>query len=318
MPDLDASLTPLELPADSWAEDGLAASVGEINQASSSEPEPASWPKAASAAFPGLGGALLLWLLFEAVTLSVVMVCFALRLRMDWYSQMLLRVAIAWPLVLRAGVRRSGVPFRDAVPQGSFSASIIPPLLLGSFGAAIMLRHLASVVDVPWFRGALSLGIPSDYWISAFLGAVVVAPVAEEMFFRGLVLRGFVARYSPFHAVWLSALLFAMCHMNVWQFVFTFPLGMVNAWLVLRTGSVVPGIVSHATINFTSTLLMVPMLEAFGHGVAARHELAGRSPPLILMLGVLMAAGGGYFVWRELAASSVRAGETLDSERESS
>lgn len=85
----------------------------------------------------------------------------------------------------------------------------------------------------------------------------LLAPVAEEMVFRGAVLRKLL-QWKPRHHWWmiaLSALLFALTHMNPEQFIHPLVIGMLLGWMYYRTGSIVPGIIYH-WVNNTAAYLM--------------------------------------------------------------
>src|SRR5439155_700592 len=47
----------------------------------------------------------------------------------------------------------------------------------------------------------------------------VLAPVCEEVAFRGFVLNGLCRRFRPWSAILLSSFLFALYHVNVFQFI---------------------------------------------------------------------------------------------------
>ena len=87
--------------------------------------------------------------------------------------------------------------------------------------------------------------------------AVVLAPVAEELMFRGLILRTFMHRMSFWPAALLSTLMFGGFHMYEVDTVagaITLAcsvgvLGLVNCYLVRITGRLTPGIMVHATYN---------------------------------------------------------------------
>jgi membrane protease YdiL (CAAX protease family) len=68
---------------------------------------------------------------------------------------------------------------------------------------------------------------------SLFLSAVLVAPAAEELFFRGILFSAFLARYSVGKAIWFSTTIFALLHLNPWQGIIALPTGIFFAWLVL-------------------------------------------------------------------------------------
>jgi len=138
--------------------------------------------------------------------------------------------------------------------------------------------------------------------LAFFLSIVLGAPVGEELFFRGLVLRGFLGRYSVTKAVWASALLWAVAHLNPWQAVGALPLGIVLAWLVVRTGSLIPAIIGHMIANFSPNYLFPPLALALGYDAKDLKALAlGHFPPTMLAIGGAMAGIGGFVLWRQLA-----------------
>lgn len=61
--------------------------------------------------------------------------------------------------------------------------------------------------------------------------AVLLAPVLEEIVFRGIMLDGFPKRYSPTKATLWSALFFGLIHLNPVQSVGAFMLGISLGWL---------------------------------------------------------------------------------------
>lgn len=78
---------------------------------------------------------------------------------------------------------------------------------------------------------------------------VVLAPVAEEILFRGYILRGLAERLRPGAALWLSTLLFVVAHANPVQVPVGLALGLVCGWIFLRTRSLALCIVVHLANN---------------------------------------------------------------------
>jgi membrane protease YdiL (CAAX protease family) len=76
-----------------------------------------------------------------------------------------------------------------------------------------------------------------------------MAPVIEELIFRGVIMHGLMRNYSKFTAVFVSALMFALFHLNPWQFPATFILGLVLGILMLRTRNIYLCILGHAINN---------------------------------------------------------------------
>lgn len=91
--------------------------------------------------------------------------------------------------------------------------------------------------------------------------AVGVAPIVEELFFRGYAYP-VLKQYAPRHAMWLSALLFAAVHLYVVNFISVFVLGIVFAHLYERTGSLSVPIVAHATFNAVVAIVSVAVRAA--------------------------------------------------------
>ena len=91
--------------------------------------------------------------------------------------------------------------------------------------------------------------------------ACVLAPITEELFFRGYVFKTLLGQRGSLVAYLFSAFLFAAVHLNPTVFPELFVLGLINGWLVQRTGSVIPGIVGHSLNNLTSFALLRWVLE---------------------------------------------------------
>lgn len=93
--------------------------------------------------------------------------------------------------------------------------------------------------------------------IAAFVvSSVIVAPVAEELFFRGYVHGVFRARL-PGHALFLSSALFAFVHFYIIHLIPVFLIGVLLAVLYERRGSLVAPMVAHAFSNLAVVISMI-------------------------------------------------------------
>lgn len=79
----------------------------------------------------------------------------------------------------------------------------------------------------------------------------VVAPIFEELIFRGLILKA-CSQSSPRFGILMSAFLFALFHQNLPQMFFAFPLGLVLGLVAYKAGSILPAILMHFAVNFSS------------------------------------------------------------------
>jgi hypothetical protein len=89
--------------------------------------------------------------------------------------------------------------------------------------------------------------LESPVWF--FLVGTVIAPVVEEIFFRGFLFQGFRQRYGWLPAILLSSAIFGAAHLDPVSLIPTFILGCVLAYTFHRSNSLWPGIIFHAAIN---------------------------------------------------------------------
>lgn len=190
-----------------------------------------------------------------------------------------------------------------------FRLKPIRPMLMGPMAALIVgLSILTSEFD-NLFQFLVG-SPPSNFdlsWLyldpginpaALFFLLVLVAPITEELLFRGLILRGFLKRYSKGKAVLLSALLFALFHVNPWQMIGAFVIGSILGWWFVRTGSLLPCIIGHAAYNLVPLLALqvLPPIPGFTDLAAGPqfHPLA------VDMIGVALAGLGGLRLFRAL------------------
>ena len=91
-------------------------------------------------------------------------------------------------------------------------------------------------------------------WLS-LLTTAVLAPVFEEWLCRGMVLRGLLQKKSPATAIVLSALFFALLHLNPWQALNAFIIGCLLGYVYYRTGSLWLTMLMHATNNALAVVM---------------------------------------------------------------
>ncbi|MCF6357598.1 MAG: CPBP family intramembrane metalloprotease [Draconibacterium sp.] len=169
--------------------------------------------------------------------------------------------------ILYYGFRKSKAPFLQVFPMKFFNPLILIPIATFLWGAHNLLEIVGNLMDkfIPapaWFWEMFSKIFDGDFgWWGAFLKVAVIAPIVEELIFRGLILQGFRRNYNGFIAVLMSALLFALFHLNPWQFPATFILGLLLGWLVLRTNSILLAILGHS-INNALVLLTITYWES--------------------------------------------------------
>jgi membrane protease YdiL (CAAX protease family) len=123
-------------------------------------------------------------------------------------------------------------------------------LLIASY--AIILLHNSILVllgietqgqEITQLFGSLK----SPVWF--FIVGAILAPLVEEIFFRGFLFQGFRARYGWVQGMLLSSFIFGLAHLDPAALIPTFILGCLLAYLYQRSNSVWPGIIMHMLVN---------------------------------------------------------------------
>jgi len=84
---------------------------------------------------------------------------------------------------------------------------------------------------------------------------VIAAPILEELIFSGIILNGLLKKYSPKKSILITSFLFGFIHLNAWQFVTVFIMGIFTGWIYFKTRSLSLSIIIHATYNLASILM---------------------------------------------------------------
>ncbi len=162
---------------------------------------------------------------------------------------------VALGLVIAWGVWKNRTPLREMFPLRAVSGPALGAVALAVIGATAVLSELDNLLRWLWpvpevFEEMMTrLIAETPSLVGSFAALVVVAPVTEELLFRGLVFRGLLTRFRPVSAILLSAGLFAVVHFNPWQFPSALVLGVLCAWWLLRGGSLVPCLLGHVILN---------------------------------------------------------------------
>ncbi len=152
------------------------------------------------------------------------------------------KALVGFRLLPPSGLARSmGIGIFAAVPAW------IGATLLAYLWTAL-LEGIGLVQGVPITEAVLELGDPTVVLV-AF---VVVAPIAEELFFRGVAYNAWIRERGPRFALYGSAALFALIHGSVFALAPIFALGIALALVYRRTGSLPAAIAMHAGFNAIS------------------------------------------------------------------
>ncbi|QTN30036.1 CPBP family intramembrane metalloprotease [Rhodoferax sp. AJA081-3] len=252
--------------------------------------EKTTFPSASQAALLLLSGFLLQYLLGAAL--------YDIRRSLDITDEQgqVLVMLLANGILITAVMHVRGMSHRDLVHPSHnslllTSVFLVPPVLLliplTVLLDLVLIDSLEAVFPVSaWEQQAFSNMLAAT--LPAVVATCVIAPIVEEMLFRGILLRSFLEQYPRGVAIGFSALYFGAAHLNIYQFLLAFLLGLLLGWLYERSSSLVPCIALHAAVNGS-----VVLLETSKDSVTSLDPFAF---PAIAWLGAIIAATVGATV----------------------
>src|SRR5512133_1163917 len=225
-----------------------------------------SEPSSAGTPYPNIRQSILLALLalLLQILLSQLLYAFFASFEIKVDATILVGIVnlLVFSFLLWRSAKHRGSDLFSAYDLRGFDYLLILPVVLFVCGLAIGVSEIDNltrlVFPVPkMLLAAMETIAPTKASIFAsILSLCVVAPLTEELFFRGLLLKGIMGSHSKTKAILVSAALFALFHVNPYQFFGAFAAGIFFGWLYIRTGSVLPGIIGHAVINFIPILIV--------------------------------------------------------------
>ncbi|MBN7576291.1 MULTISPECIES: CPBP family intramembrane glutamic endopeptidase [Clostridium] len=104
-----------------------------------------------------------------------------------------------------------------------------------------------NLVSESWIDAVFTEMLQTPF--AAFCSMVFIAPIFEELFMRGIILEQLSRRYKPIISITVSALLFAILHLNVIQGINAFLLGIILGLVYLKTRNLIITILLHGLNN---------------------------------------------------------------------
>ena len=90
------------------------------------------------------------------------------------------------------------------------------------------------------------------------LTAVIMAPIFEEIIFRGIIQKGMINNgVKPWKAIFIASIIFGLVHGNPWQFVGAVLLGCVLGLVYYKTKSLLLPMLLHGFNNLCSSILIL-------------------------------------------------------------
>jgi len=138
---------------------------------------------------------------------------------------------------------------------------------------------------------------PTSWWagMSILIALVIVAPVTEELLFRGWLLPDLKEQYGKVPALVWSSVLFGLVHVEPSAILYATVGGFVLGAVALRTKSSLASIGMHAGVNALPLLLPVSLLRVEGFNTLSQH--VEHISWWLVLLALAGAAGALSIVW---------------------
>lgn len=174
--------------------------------------------------------------------------------------------ALAAFLAGRMWPRRGAAARSALVPLAYVSVRAWTWSLLAGVAGVVALAALwtvmASVVRVPPNVLPDARGLPLTTLVPIGIVSIIGAPLTEEIAFRGYAMGLLRRRFSPIAALVVTSLLFAAAHLTQGLFapklLVYFLAGLLFGLIALRTGSLIPAMVTHSLADLTFFTLVWP------------------------------------------------------------
>jgi uncharacterized protein len=166
-------------------------------------------------------------------------------------------LVMGWLLVFRPGAL-AGLP---ALPGPNAAQAIISGVgwglvawLVATLAGATVVFVLERLgIEAPPQAAEQAIAMLDPFLV--IVAVVILAPIAEEIFFRGIVFNALLREGGRRWAFLGSAALFAVIHISLVAVLPIFLLGLALAWIYQRTGNLLAPIAMHATVNGISVAL---------------------------------------------------------------
>ncbi|WJG08423.1 type II CAAX endopeptidase family protein [Aliiglaciecola sp. LCG003] len=210
-------------------------------------------------------GLVITWIILQ-ILLGLVLYQSGLVTQSSVFWDMLV-VTIATGMVVLLAMKHTELSFSglwdDSGNQFRSTATLLfPPICVVLVGALwwfadIQMQYFKLIPPSPEILKHFDMLMTGGIW--SILAVCVIAPVIEEVLFRGIIFRGFLHHYPPSLAIVLSAVLFAGAHLNLYQFLVALVMGIFLAWIYYKSRSLWPCIFAHAVFNTSAYIGYQPI-----------------------------------------------------------
>jgi uncharacterized protein len=147
-----------------------------------------------------------------------------------------------------------------ALPALGFRAVDWRLVILSALGTMALSIAVSQIGPSPeGVKDAMRVASDPRWFLASLLILALLAPMVEELIFRGLLFGWLEGRWGPRVAVAVSTAGFAVAHYEPAHIILVLPLGLLFGWLRWRTDSILPSLFSHMANNSMAVIAAAAM-----------------------------------------------------------
>lgn len=247
-------------------------------------------------------------IIFGVANLMSMLIAVALVIAKEGFFKIVLGYFIpqvAYAISMFLYIKVGNISFLEAIPiKKKISPLLLAltiPITVGMLAQNMLILTIFSVI-MEKLGITLEASLPvMDSFLTVIITVLVICvlpPIFEEFMFRGIFLTSLKKRGIKY-AVLVSALIFALSHLNAAQLIHQFIVGIVLAYMGYKAGNIIYGIVVHLINNVLAITL--PYWGAY-------NSIFSLSAPNIYILSALMIVGffvlaGSLFLFKKECSS---------------
>lgn len=218
--------------------------------------------------YPTIKSAIILCLMFWGIAFGLGLILGIViglgKIEIDpkiYHASNMLLSLLTMCIVISFGFKRTKQKFNDVFKFNNVSLELWKATAVFMIGFCILSSELDNIVNyfIPtpnFLINMFEAMIVESTFMMSIISVAIVPAITEEMLFRGIILNGLKNNYSERTAIIVSALLFGVWHLNPWQIVPAFIIGLIAAFIRLRTGSLLLCIYVHLFNNALFVIIL--------------------------------------------------------------
>ena len=141
--------------------------------------------------------------------------------------------------------------FTDLKIKKTNRNNLVAAFVVGLVWSYVLIFFLSFLYDL-----TSAFGDPADYTVITIVSVILIAPIMEEIFYRGIIFNQLNTRMKVASSAIITAFLFALGHHSSFvHWLLSFLWGIVSIWLYRTTGTLIVPILAHITNNAVAELV---------------------------------------------------------------